>query len=119
MKPRLIFKTDDSVYRILEYLDETATLDDLKGDCYNPKYVTDIEPELLRRDELKFERRVENEGAFGYVLEKWNAKPGIGYESLDSCWSFVGQYVPDAEGYDHYIISEMKQTIQDDVSRLT
>jgi hypothetical protein len=49
--------------------------------------------------------------AYGYVLEKWNPEPGKGFEEVDSCFGFVGQYSPkDSSGlFDHYIVNELKE----------
>lgn len=109
---RTIFETPDKTYRIVEHVDETFMLEDLKGDSFNPQANPDIDPKLLRRDEIKFEKQVEQDGIFGYVLELWNAQPGHGYEQVDSCWGFVGEYDKGSETYNHYIVDEMKQTIE-------
>lgn len=109
MKHRLIY--EQGPYRIIEIPDEMSIMDDLKGDSFNPKIVTDIEPDVLKRDELRFERNVENDGVWGYILEKWNPEIGIGWSQVDACFGFVGQYVEKAESYEHYIVEEMKQTI--------
>jgi hypothetical protein len=109
MKHRLIFETTDKKYRIIELFDEAYNLENLKGDCFNPEVNTDIDAELLAKDERRFEQRVHNEGVFGYVLEKWNPEAGKGYEHIDSCWGFVGQYEAGAEDYEHYIVKELIQ----------
>ena len=108
---RTIFETENKSYRILELLDECFNVDDLMGDTYNPEVNADIAPDLLARDKAKFIRQVNEEGVFGYVLEKWNPAPGVGYEHVDSCFGFVGQYQEGAEGYDHYIVAELKSQI--------
>ena len=115
---RIIFETPDKAFRIIEVIDDCSTFEDLCGDCYNPEVNHDIDPEVLARDLRKFKRQWENEGVFGYVLENWNPMPGCGYETVDSCFGFVGSYQSDAEGYDHYIVSEMLETIKkDEVSK--
>lgn len=108
---RIIFETGNQVYRIIEKLDESYSLEDLKGDCFNPDVCKTISVNELRRQELEFEERVRNEGVFGYVLEKWNSQPGHGYEHVDSCWGFVGHYDEASLETNHYIIEEMKNTI--------
>jgi hypothetical protein len=90
---RIIFETDDKVYRIVELPDDSACMEDLKGDTYNPKINTDISPEQLHKEELEFEDLVSRTGVYGYMLERWNSEPGKGcYEHIDSCFGFVGQY---------------------------
>lgn len=96
-------------YRIVEIPDETYRLEDLKGDCFNPEVNTDIDPKDLRRDELKFERRVNDDGVFGYILERWNPEIGHGWEHIDSCFGFIGSYTEGAEDYEHYIVEEFKK----------
>ena len=111
MKPRIIFTK--GIYRIVEIQDLYMTLEDLKGDCFNPEVNSDIDPEALKRDERRFERRVEEEGVYGYALEFWNPDIDQGWTCLDSCFGFVGQYVENAEGYDHCIVREFKERIED------
>lgn len=111
MSKRVVFETNDKRFRIVEIEDETYSLEDLKGDCYNP----DVNPDIpdLSEQERKFERTVENEGVFGYVLERWNPEPGTGYEHVDSCWGFVGMYNPEIEFNNHYIVEELKRHIKE------
>ena len=113
---RTIFETSDKVFRITEHLDATYDIKNLKGDCFNAVANPDIDPIELKRQESKFEALVANEGAYGYVLERWNSAPGIGYKHVDSCWGFVGQYDPLSETFNHYIVDEMKITIAKEVS---
>jgi hypothetical protein len=107
-----IYETDDKQFRIVEILDESYSMEDLKGDCYNPEVNPDIDPNTLENEERQFEQRVNQEGVFGYVLEQWNSAPGVGYEHLDSCWGFVGMYSETHENSCHYIVDEMKATIE-------
>jgi len=107
----IIFETPDKTRRILEVSAETFSMDDLKGDCFSPEANPDIDAEVLKRDEIKFERLVENEGVYGYVLEKWNPEPGSGYEDVTACWGFVGQYAEGDETFEHYIVAEFKTLI--------
>lgn len=111
---RIIFSTDDSSYRIIEHADLDASLEDLKGDCFNHEAsgYTGTREELAQ-EERDFEDLVNREGVFGYVLERWNPAPGKGYEHVDSCWGFVGQHSPgDRSGlFDHYIVNELKSQI--------
>jgi len=94
-------------YRILECPDESFSLDDLKGDIYNPKFNPEIDAETLKAEELKFDDRVFNEGVFGYILEKKCPTCG-NWEEKDSCWGFIGQN----ELENHYIINEFMKVIR-------
>lgn len=98
---KIVFES--GVYRILEILDEFANIDDLKGDCYNPEVNSDISPELLEEQEREFEQKCYDEGVFGYILEKWNPEVGQGWEHVDSCFGFIGNY----ENEGHYIVDEL------------
>lgn len=108
---RTIFQTEDKTYRILEVVDDCYSLEDLKGDCFNPKYVDHISPEELKTEELKFESQVNDHGVFGYILEVWDPTPGQGYQHLDSCFGFIGQYSETDSNFNHYIVNEFKSLI--------
>ncbi len=105
MKTRIIYQKDN--FRIVEVPDEVSTFADLCGDSFSPKDNPSIEPEILKRDEQKFTRKVENEGIFGYILERWNPEIGEGWEDVSSFFGFVGAYQEGAESYEHYIIKEL------------
>lgn len=109
-----IFETADKSFRILEIADTDYCLDDLKGDLFDfDKSGYTGTREELREEERQFEEMVSREGVYGYVLERWNPSPGAGYEHVDSCWGFVGQYNPsDRSGtFDHYIVDELRAQI--------
>jgi hypothetical protein len=116
-KGDVIFETKDRKYRIIQEHDLDYDLDDLKGDCFKPDEVwvrmgCALLIEQRAQEEHEFEQRVLNEGVYGYVLEKWNAKPGKGYEHVDSCWGFIGAYCEGDKDCEHYIVEEMKETIK-------
>jgi hypothetical protein len=117
VKHRIIWESEDQTYRILEILDSHADMDSLKGDCFNTKVNSDIDPEKLREEEKHFEEFVEREGVFGYVLEHWNPAVGVGYEHVDSCWGFVGAYTPTEETFNHYIVDELKATATNELKK--
>ena len=106
---RIIFEKD--AYRIIEVPDEYADMGDLKGDTYNPSVNDDIPIDELKRQEKDFESLVNNEGVYGYALEKWNPDVGIGWEHVDSCFGFVGQYSESEDIFNHYIVGELKDQI--------
>lgn len=111
----VLYTSPCSKYRILEYVDVDYSLENLKGDCFNPSVNPDQDPETLKNEEVQFESLVKREGVFGYVLERWNPEPGTGWEHLDSCWGFIGSYNPDSTNQDHYVVDEMKATIERDI----
>lgn len=95
-------------YRILQLIDDATTIEDLKGDTYKPETNPTIDPAVLRKEEKAFEELCATEGIFGYALERWNSTPNIGYETVDSCFGFVGPY---NENNLHYIVAEYRNTI--------
>lgn len=110
---RIIWTSADETYRIVEHIDQHASLEDLKGDCfdYEKSGYTGTRDELAE-EEKHFEDLVDREGVYGYVLEQWNPKPNHGWEHVDSCWDFVGQYSESDQTFDHYIVKEMIETAQ-------
>lgn len=110
---RVIFLSNDLHYRIVELVNLDYDIENLKGDCFNPKYIDQMNPgitvEQLRAEELVFEEHVASSGVYGYMLERWNPAPGVGWEHLDSCWGFVGPH--HHENNSHYIVDELKSQI--------
>ena len=98
-------------FRIIEEADLDWDMADLKGDSYNPKVNSDIDPEKLKAEEKRFEALVQSEGVYGYSLEEWNPEVGKGWESDNSCWGFVGQY---DENSKHYIVQEFKEIAEEE-----
>jgi len=112
MKHRLIYLSEDKTKRIIEVIDEVSTIEDLVGDCFNLEVNTDIDTKQLEIDFVKFKRSIEDDGVYGYISETWNAAPDCGWEHADSCFGFIGQYEQGAEGYDHYIVDELKRGLK-------
>ena len=94
-------------FRIQELKDADYCFDDLKGDMYDPSLYTDFDKEVLREEERAFERLVEQEGVYGYILERWNPDVGCGWEEIDACWGFVGCHATQG----HYIVEEFIEQI--------
>lgn len=113
---RTIFETACKTFRILEVPDFYCDLEDLKGDTFKIECCPEIPVEELRRQEIEFESLVEQNGVFGYVLEKWNPKAGIGYENVDSCFGFIGQFDETDQNFNHDIVSEFKELIQGELN---
>jgi hypothetical protein len=101
-------------FRIIEQLDKYFDTDNLKGDVFNPDCIaemhdTEMTVEKLKAEEIAFENEVEQLGVYGYVLEKWNPEVGAGWEVVDSCWGFIGQYEEKADSkFNHYIVAELR-----------
>jgi hypothetical protein len=100
---KVIYQVEN--YRIIEISDVDVSLDDLKGDCFNPLGNPSINPLTLLKEELAFECKVESEGVFGYALEVWSGEVGEGWTHVDSCFGFVGQW--NRETNNHYIVDEL------------
>ncbi len=105
---RIIFTQGQ--YRIIEQEDGDYFVQDLMGDSFCPITNPDLDKEKLAIEKKQFLKKVENEGVFGYTLEKWNPDINMGWEHIDSCWGFVGQY--DEKNNDHYILEELKSQIE-------
>jgi hypothetical protein len=67
--------------------DETCSLEDLEGDCFNPKANPDIPASQLQRDHEAFIAKVNREGVWGIVGEFFD---GERWQHADSCFGFVG-----------------------------
>jgi hypothetical protein len=98
-------------YQIVEYPDVDFSIENLKGDLFNASLHPNIPAEVLKAEENDFENLVKSEGVFGYSLECWDTRTGEGYEPVDSCWGFVGQYREDDDQFNHSIVKEFEETI--------
>jgi len=77
----------DSRVRIVVMPDDFCSMDDLKGDCFNPDVNDNISRNRLAREEREFEERVERDGVWGFRAEYWS---GMEWIETDSIWGFVG-----------------------------
>lgn len=109
---RLIFESNDGRFRITEHVDQNADFEDLCGDTYNPDCHPEIPREQILKELADFTDLVNREGVYGYVLERWNPEPGKGWEHVDSCWGFVGQYSESEDVFNHDIVDELKSQIE-------
>jgi hypothetical protein len=73
--------------RLRVVADEMCSLDDLEGDCFNPKANPDIPASQLQRDREEFIAKVNREGVWGIVGEFFD---GEKWQHADSCFGFVG-----------------------------
>lgn len=112
---RIVYSTDDEQYRIREVPDEFVDMEYLKGDAFNPEHNPALSPYELAISELEFESQVEDEGVYGYILERFD---GIEYRPVESCWGFVGPYSIRKPEFNHYIVDELKAQIVADTSRI-
>jgi hypothetical protein len=88
--------------RVIEVADTDYSLADLKGDVYNRSVNPEIPEKVMAKEEREFERQVETEGVYGYVLQRWEPAIDCGWITIDSCYGFVGCYEDQA----HYIVDE-------------
>jgi hypothetical protein len=68
--------------------DETCSLEDLEGDCFNSKVNPDVPASTLERDRKAFIEKVNAEGVWGIIGECFD---GERWQHADSCFGFVGQ----------------------------
>lgn len=76
--------------------DDHCSLDDLFGDCYNPKVNPDIPRATLERQRAAEVERVERDGVCGIVGEWFD---GDEWQQADSVYGFIGDDWRDS-GYD-------------------
>lgn len=109
---RILYESPNSRIRIIEVPAPDVDLGNLKGDSYNPEANPEIDSKTLAEQEHEFEDAVNREGVYGYILQCWNPAPGVGWETVDSCFGFVGSYSPDDRSglFNHYIVAEMLET---------
>ena len=81
------WESGDSRVRIVAMPDHHVCMDDLKGDCFDPRHNPNINASKLAREEKEFEERVASEGVWGFRAEYWN---GAEWIETDSIWGFVG-----------------------------
>ena len=105
-----IYETDN--FRISERLDLNYDLDSLLGDTYTPELHPELDAKTILEERREFIEAVNNEGVYGYILERWNPMPGKGWEHVDCCWGFVGQYQSYNPDRNHYIVEEYKSKIE-------
>ena len=64
-----------------------CSLEDLEGDCFNPKANSNIPASRLQRDREEFIEKVNREGVWGIIGEYFD---GEAWQHADSCFGFVG-----------------------------
>lgn len=101
-------------FRIIEQADTESQFDDLCGDSFNPLFHPNIPAKRLEQERVEFRETAEREGVYGYTLERWNPAVGAGWEHVDSCWGFVGQYDENAKNprLTHHIVPELRATAE-------
>jgi hypothetical protein len=68
--------------------DETCSLEDLGGDCFNPRVNPNVPTSRLERDRKEFIEKVNTEGVCGIVGEFFD---GERWQHADSCFGFIGE----------------------------
>lgn len=98
----IIFK--QGPYRITEIEDHNYSISDLIGDYEGGSYTQAV---------ADMEKLVNELGVYGFEIEKWDPAIGKGWESVDSCWGFIGQYSSDEKSdQHHYIVGEFLELIK-------
>lgn len=92
--------------RLIRTIDEDYDLNTLKGDTYNPIYNPDISLNKLKNEERLFERRVREEGVWGYEVQQWNPEIGRGWQFVEAAWGFVGDDF-NGSGYDTDLLNKL------------
>jgi hypothetical protein len=82
--------------------DDSADLDDLFGDTFNPKVNSDIPLARLERERQAEVDRVNRDGVWGVIGEYYD---GEEWQHADSCFGFIGEDWKDS-GYDVDIMSQ-------------
>jgi hypothetical protein len=94
---------DKGLVRLNTVPDDSAEMDDLKGDTYNREANPDIQESRMAREEKEFEEKVARDGVWGVVGE-YRVSEDEEYEHADSCFGFVGDDWKDS-GYDTDIMA--------------
>lgn len=78
--------------RVSKEEDDRFSYRDLAGDCFNPRVVTDIPHEQLKRQEMAFKARIRNSGVWTMVSEYWTGREWESFVDLrsNSICGFVG-----------------------------
>ena len=108
---KVLYTSQNKMHRILEVENHFFNLEDLEGDSFDSKVNPSLDAQFLKFEQNAFRRDVLYKGVYGYVLEKWNPEPDQGWQHLDSCWGFVGQYNENSNR--HYIVKELKGQINE------
>jgi hypothetical protein len=67
--------------------DDTGSLDDLEGDCFNPEANPTVLPSRLQREREEFIAKINADGVLGVIGEYFD---GETWQHADSCFGFVG-----------------------------
>lgn len=91
--------------------DDCVSLDNILGDCYDPKVITGVSPKRLAEQRKAEVERIERDGVWGIVGQfKVSAcsKCGAGerWETVASAWGFVGDDWKDS-GYDFDVMASV------------
>ena len=72
-------------YRVVQ--DDDWDIEDMKGDCFNPKYVYHLSAEELKEQEREYDEMLYTEGVWGCIIEEKCEHCGV-WSNTDSCWGF-------------------------------
>jgi len=114
MDIEIVATNEDGDRRIIRIADDRWDMDSLKGDSFTTTIHPETDPEQIRKEELEFDRQVNDCGVWGYQLQKWNPATDCGWEHVDSICGFVGRWENgveawDGTGYDKDFLDAMNQ----------
>jgi hypothetical protein len=99
---------EQDLIKIVAVKDRYTTIDDLKGDSYNPAVNPDMSPTQLYDEELNFDYRVGQEGIYGIIgMVKEHGE----WTSIDSIFGFVGKDFL-RSGYDQDILNTLVKKVE-------
>ena len=88
----------DDIVRIRIEPDDSADLDNLLGDCFDPDVNSDIQPHVLARQRQEEIDRINRDGVYG-IIGEYKCPCCGNWQQVDSCWGFIGDDWKDS-GYD-------------------
>lgn len=89
--------------------DETCSIEDLEGDCFNPKANPEISASRLQHDREEFMAKANRDGVWGIIGEYFD---GEVWQHADPCFGFVGDDWKHS-GYDTDIMRTTLDTAKD------
>lgn len=112
---RTVWSSVNKKFRVVELVDSDTEFFELCGDSFDQLSNPDKCPLVLKKEEDEFRQVVLEEGVYGYELQRWNPEPGAGWEHIDGCWGFIGEYSAESSNRNHYIVPELiKQAVDID-----
>ena len=88
--------------RLVRFNDDTASFEDLAGDCFNPEVNEGIPAEQLKREEVNFKTRIRRAGKWAYQSQMWTGRDWVVSDTIGGFvgWDFMGS------GYELQVMQE-------------